>query len=61
MAMTVKDLIKIGIIALITIIAVTLPGYLYLRGLPIGWGLALLGGYILVAILGSLYSRHPKA
>ena len=50
--MTKHDLKQIGIIAAITIIIVTLPGMLYLRGLPITWTLALVSGYLAVALLG---------
>lgn len=56
--MTTKELINIAIIALITFIAVTLPVYLYLRGLPISWGIALLAGYATVAILGYWLGRR---
>lgn len=55
--MTFKDLIKILIVAAITIITLTLPGYLYLRGLPLPWALALAGGYAIVAILGHLFDK----
>lgn len=50
--MTKNDLAKIGIIAAITTISLTLPGLLYQRGLPLPWVLALLAGYIVVAVLG---------
>ena len=40
------------IIAGVTTISLTLPGLLYIRGLPLGWSLALLGGFIAVALLG---------
>jgi hypothetical protein len=49
--MTKQDLKKIGIIALITMVSASLPGMLYQRGLPLGWALALLGGFVAVALL----------
>jgi hypothetical protein len=57
--MTKKDLIKVMVIAAITAVSVSLPGYLYLRGLPLPWAAALLAGYILVAILG--YALGPRS
>ncbi len=56
--MTKKDLIKVMVIAAITTISLALPGYLYLRGLPLPWAAALLAGYILVAILGYIFRGH---
>lgn len=53
--MTKKDLVKIGTIALITMISLTLPGLLYQRGLPLPWALALVGGFVIVAVLGYTY------
>jgi len=53
--MTKKAFIKIGIIAAITTISVTLPGLLFMRGLPVGWAIALLVGFIVVAFLGYFY------
>jgi len=47
-----QNLKRMGITALITMISATLPGYLYLRGLPLPWALALLAGYVIVAVLG---------
>jgi len=47
-----RELIKVGIIAAITTISVTLPGLLFERGLPVGWAIALLAGFVAVAFLG---------
>jgi hypothetical protein len=55
--MTKRDLKRIGIIAAITIISLTLPGLLWQRGLMPGWALALIGGYILAAVLGYALGR----
>jgi hypothetical protein len=44
--------------ALITMISVTLPAYLYMRGLPWSWTLALLAGFISAAILGIMLGRR---
>jgi hypothetical protein len=56
--MTKHDLKRIGIIAGITLITVTLPGWLYLRGLPISWALGLAAGYVIVAVLGYISHSH---
>ena len=48
------NLKRMGITALTTMITLTLPGLLYMRGLPITWALALVGGYVIVAVLGYL-------
>jgi hypothetical protein len=56
--MTKQDLTKVGIIAMITILTVTLPGLLIMRGLPIPWGLALLAGYLAVAGLAYWLGRR---
>ena len=53
-----KPIIRIGIIAGITLITVTLPGWLYLRGLPISWALGLAAGYVIVAVLSFLSHSH---
>jgi hypothetical protein len=58
--MTKKAFVKIGIIAAITTVSVTLPGLLFVRGLPVGWAIALLVGFVLVALLGYLYGCHGK-
>jgi len=52
-----QDLTKVVIIALITTIGFVLPGLLYQRGLRLGWAIALLAGYITVAILGYLFGK----
>ena len=47
--------------AVITILAVGLPSYLYLLGLPLDWAIALLVGFIAVAILGYIgYRQNPQ-
>ena len=58
--MTKKDLTNIGLTALITLISVSLPGYLYLRGLPWPWALALFGGLAAVAILAYQLGKRLK-
>jgi uncharacterized membrane protein len=50
--MTKSDLTKIGIVAVITTISLALPGLLWQRGLPLTWALALVGGFVTVAVLG---------
>ena len=55
--MTKRNLYIMGITAAVTIITLTLPGLLYMRGLPITWALALVGGYILAAVLGYALGR----
>jgi len=55
-----RALTNIAAIALITMITVTLPAYLYLRGLPWSWSLALLAGYAAVAILSFKLGRRLK-
>ena len=55
--MTKRNLYIMGITAAVTIITLTLPGLLWQRGLPIAWTLALVGGYILVAVLGYVLGR----
>jgi len=55
--MTKKGIIKVGIIAAITTIGLTLPGALYQRGLPVGWAIALLAGFVAVAFLGFYYGK----
>jgi hypothetical protein len=52
--MTKRNLYIMGITAAVTIITLTLPGLLWQRGLPIIWALALVGGYVIVAVLGYL-------
>lgn len=52
-----RELIKVGIIAAITTISVTLPGLLFERGLPVGWAIALLAGFVAVAFLGFYYGK----
>jgi hypothetical protein len=53
-----RALTNIAAIALITMITVTLPAYLYLRGVPLPWSLALLAGYAAVAILSFKLGRR---
>lgn len=53
-----KPITRIAMIALITLITVTLPGLLYLRGLPIGWGIVLLVGFAAAAVLGYWLGRN---
>jgi len=55
--MTNKEATKILIVAGITTISLTLPGLLYMRGLPLGWSLALLAGFIATAFLGYLFDK----
>jgi len=47
--------------ALITFITVVLPGYLFQRGLPASWALALFGGLVVVSLLSYFLGRHLKA
>jgi len=56
--MTVKEFITVIIAAVVTILTVTLPGLLIMRGLPIPWALALLGGYLAVAGLAYWLGRR---
>jgi len=48
------------ITAFITMISVTLPGYLYFRGLPLSWTLALFVGFCAIAVLGVMLGRQLK-
>jgi hypothetical protein len=50
--MTKSNLTKIGIVAAATTISVALPGLLWQRGLPAGWALVLVVGFVTVAVLG---------
>jgi hypothetical protein len=50
--MTKHDIKQIGLIAAITMVSVTLPCLLWQRGLPLPWAIALLAGFVTVAILG---------
>lgn len=56
--MSKKDISIIGITAAITAISLTLPGLLWQRGLSLSWSLALLAGFLSVAILGYLLARR---
>jgi len=52
-----RELIKVGIIAAITTISLALPGLLFERGLPVGWAIALLAGFVAAAFLGYFFGK----
>jgi len=51
-------LIIIILSAVITMISVYLPAYLYARGLPLSWSLALFAGFAIVAVLGAMLGKR---
>ena len=46
------------ITAFITFISAALPGYLYMRGLPLSWALTLFVGFVAVTILGVILGKQ---
>jgi Flp pilus assembly pilin Flp len=58
--MTKHDIKQIALIAGITMVSTTLPGLLWQRGLPVGWTVALLAGFVTVAVLGYVFDHGRK-